>query len=60
MNALLHDFSFRVPNKGKEDAVHDIFDIYHTIQCGNNLLLSNYLLKTMMDRKYESNIQFIY
>ena len=50
MNALLHDFSFRVPNKGKEDIVHAIYDIYHTVQCGNSLIPSN----------YESNIQFIY
>ena len=48
MNALLHDFSFRVPNKGKEDVVHDIYNIYLTIQCTNSLFPSN----------YESNIQY--
>ena len=47
MNALLHDFSFRVPNKGKEDVVHDIYNIYIynrylTIQCTNSLFPSNY------------------
>ena len=41
MNALLHDFSFRVPNKGEEDIVHAIYNIYHIIQCGNSQVLSN-------------------
>ena len=53
MNALLHDFSFRVPNKGKEDVVHDIYNIYLTIQCTNSLFPSNNMNLTY-------NIQFIY
>ena len=48
MNALLHDFSFRVPNKGKEDVVHDIYNIYLTIQCTNSLFPS----KVVEDKMY--------
>ena len=56
MNALLHDFSFRVPNKGKEDVVHDIYNIYLTIQCTNSLFPSNWIEN--MNLTY--NIQFMY
>ena len=55
MNALLHDFSFRVPNKGKEDVVHAIYNIYRKIQCGNSLLLSNWIEN--MNLTYSSFIE---
>ena len=55
MNALLHDFSFRVPNKGKEDVVHDIYNIYLTIQCTNSLFPSNWIEN--MNLTYSSFIE---